>query len=68
MQEQTKGKNPKGNVLCLNVAIYIYISRGPAMKILMVLYKIRNIPKTDKTLGHRHSGRLLFNWIFPREV
>ena len=66
MEEQTKGKNPKGHVLCLNAVIYI--SRRPTMKILMVLYKKRNIPKTDKTLGHRHSGRLLFNWIFPREV
>lgn len=24
MQKQVEGKNPKGNILCLNVVVYIY--------------------------------------------
>ena len=41
MQKQMEGKNPKGNILCLNVVVYIYI----------YLYKCRIVPSQGSTWG-----------------
>ena len=62
MQKQMEGKKPKGNILCLNIVMYIY----PKGLLSKYWWFYKKTYQKIIALGNGHSSWLLFSWKCPR--